>query len=81
MRIIWVIPQRSENTEIRIYTEKSHTWLMNYQYFPDWSGLEHMIWGNPDSLASIWYLKTKVSRANVQCYLSVAHCVSECACI
>ncbi len=23
-RITWVVPQRSENTEIRIYTEKSH---------------------------------------------------------
>ncbi len=26
-RIKWVVPQRSENTEIRIYTEKSHPWL------------------------------------------------------
>ncbi len=27
-RITWVVPLRSENTEIRIYTEKSHPWLI-----------------------------------------------------
>ncbi len=42
---------------------------MNCQGFPDWSGLQHMIWWNPDSFArSIWCLKTKVSRAKVQSY-------------
>lgn len=43
--------------------------LMNRRDFPDWSGLQHMIWWNPDSSAlSIWHLKTKVSAAKVQCY-------------
>ncbi len=28
MQITWVVPQRSEKTEIRIYTEKSHPWFI-----------------------------------------------------